>query len=56
MNKKMQPACKPGPVLRPKLKCLPFILSYRHRQALAVYPPASDEQSYIRRYTWPYNP
>jgi len=56
MNKKMQPACKPGSVLPFARKRLPFILSCCHQQALAVYPPASDEQSYIRRYTWPYNP
>ena len=48
---KKQPAYKPGSVLPFARERLSFISSYCHQYALAVYPPASDEQSYMRRYT-----
>ena len=53
---KKQRACKPGSVLFQQEKCLSFISTDGHPSALATYPPASDEQSYMRRCTWSCNP
>jgi len=53
---KKQQAYKPGFVFRLAPKRLSFILDTSRPAPPAIYPPASDELSYMRRYTWSCNP